>query len=250
MSRKKKKTKEPVTSGYAHQMLNSAFNDYTAARKLLTDPDHIWQGAMLASMTIEKYLKSLLAMKGVSVKSHLTNYHLFEKELKDLNIQLPYELNENFVNALSSSFKFRYFNDIGGTVSCGFFWWQMLAELDEIIHSIDSRINLTKSGKNQATTYQENVLHKSTALHKDNWILNGSKKEDMMLRPGFIAKYVEERILILNFRNLDLSAGHHDFVGATIELGKDRKTIYFNYTHTIDASEKILNNQTLEAHES
>ena len=231
-------------------MLNSAFDDYTAARTLLRDPEHVWQGAMFASMAIEKHLKTLLAFKGASIKCHLSNYEPFKKKLKELNIVLPYEPDANFVTTLSKSYKFRYFDELGNVASCGFFWWQLLSELDEIIDAIDGRINIQRNGVTVNTRYKEAVIAKDSKVLSENWVLSSGKKEEYMLRPGFIGRYIEEKIVILNFINQSLSSGHKEFVGAEIRLTGNRDQVQFIFTKPISAGEKILNEMILKAFES
>jgi hypothetical protein len=208
----------------AIQMLRSAYDDYVAARLLLKS-SCLWQGAMLASMAVEKYLKTLFHLRGVTQWGHLGNkLSEFKNKLASLN-NLPTAIPAPFLTVLSRSYTLRYYNEIGSPVSCGFFRWQLLAELDRVVYEIEDGITLAEGDTEKPTPYMEAVDNDNESVFDQNWILNGDDREAAYLRPGFVLKYVEEENVILDLTVDGVKPKSLNFIAAEAELRTDRKTM-------------------------
>ena len=77
---KKKLRRDPKLSTAAAGKIGQGlfilgYRDYIAARFLLTH-DFLFQGAMLASTAVEKYLKAVLVSQGLKARGHLDNLEI------------------------------------------------------------------------------------------------------------------------------------------------------------------------------
>ena len=94
---KRKKTTKPERVRDVISFLNLGFKDYLAARVLL-NLGLLLQGATLASTSIEKYFKAIIAFRGNVSKGHLKGAHL--RSVKNLDPNLYASLNESFLRFL------------------------------------------------------------------------------------------------------------------------------------------------------
>lgn len=158
-----------------------AFEDYIAARLLLNN-NFAQQGATLASSALEKYFKALLC--GLDVK--FRKIHLDKlSEIKSLFAKTDYSilfnhLDENFLFTLSQAYKFRYYDNIKGSDSFGFFVNQLLGELDFSIDLIESLMTFNDDNGIIHTAYKRAVVEQNENLLLNNYVLNKIEKIDFM----------------------------------------------------------------------
>ncbi|MAK67843.1 MULTISPECIES: hypothetical protein [unclassified Methylophaga] len=160
-----------------------AFRDYLAARHLLID-DFLLQGIVLSSISVEKYLKLLLAAKGVRTGKHIDRLSVF-KRLFEMHLPTFFDaFDEEYLWLLSRVYDLRYYDHIRGEKTVGFYKWQVLSELDYMVNFIESSINI-KNGINEIKTqYSEYVENSNIKLFRENYIFNKINKKDFMERKG------------------------------------------------------------------
>ncbi|MBL1457346.1 MAG: hypothetical protein COA34_005690 [Methylophaga sp.] len=161
-----------------------AFRDYLAARHLLID-DFLLQGILLSSFSIEKYLKAILAVRGIPAgKKHIDKVNVFKRlfEINSLNFFDYFD--ERYLWLLSRVYELRYYDHIKGEKSVGFYKWQVLAELDFMVNLIESSISIKNGIKDIKTMYFEHVDTSNTNLVRENYIYNNIEKKDFMERKG------------------------------------------------------------------
>lgn len=148
--------------------LSIAFDDYVAARLLLRNR-LLAQGVGLASTSVEKYIKAILALK----KQYPKKLHL-EKKLVSMLAQhhkhLYDSLDHDFLEFLSRGYRLRY----AATESQGFSLvinqYRTLYALDRTIKEIDTGFIF----KNSSITspFRTAILEKDTRIFEDNLPLN------------------------------------------------------------------------------
>jgi HEPN domain-containing protein len=144
--------------------LSIAFDDYIAARLLLRNR-LLAQGVELASTSVEKYIKAILALK----KQYPKKLHL-EKKLISMLVQhhkyLYDSLDHDFLEFLSRGYKLRY----AATESQGFSLvinqYATLYALDKIIKEIDAGFIFKSSSI--ITPFRSAVLENDNRVITDN----------------------------------------------------------------------------------
>lgn len=144
--------------------LSIAFDDYVAARLLLRNC-LLAQGVELASTAVEKYIKSILALK----KQYPKKLHL-EKTLVSMLVQhhkhLYDSLDHDFIEFLSRGYKLRY----AATESQGFSLvinqYRTLYALDKTIKEIDE--GFIFKYPSETTPFQNAILEKDNRVFEDN----------------------------------------------------------------------------------
>jgi len=194
MARRNNNQQTPTTKdALNYQAL--AFRDYLAARHLLID-DFLLPGLVLSSFAIEKYFKSLLAIKEVRTDKHLDRLEVFNR-LLSTNIPFFDKFDEKYLKLLSRVYDLRYYDHIKGEQSIGFYKWQVLGELDYMVNIIESSIN--KSFKSQYLEYIED-----NRLFRENYILNNINKKDFMERKGLACVLLLNDSIMNNVGSKDL----------------------------------------------
>lgn len=160
-----------------------AFRDYIGSRCLLLNNLHM-QGATLASTSLEKYLKCLLALSGLRTNAHLDNLQQFKKVFSDNRVLIIAEFDATFMDVLSKAYVLRYY-DTTPRASFGFFTWQLLGELDSTVHLIESRLTLRNAdGKKIPSPYFSAFNKNDPLVCKENYLAGNVRKKDFMERPG------------------------------------------------------------------
>lgn len=209
---------------------------------------------MLASMTVEKYIKAVLGIRGTRLSGHLDNYTVFDEALRQSDTRLP-EIPKSFLATLGKAYALRYYNQLKSrtttATSCGFFHWQVLAELDHVVYHFEKLIDYKKPGHEAfPTPYQHALNQLDEAVTEQNWLVTDIKRSDVSQRPGFLAKYVEDTIVILEFYNDAFASPYEQFVGATVELSSDRRQVALHFTELMNAPSHVLSEMQMVAHES
>ena len=170
-------------SKQSHDYSYLAFEDYLAARRLLLDK-YCFPGITLASTAVEKYLKSILILKGKKNYNHLDKLSKFYSQLTSVGIDTEM-LDERFMNLLSRAYSLRYFDKIESTDSFGFFINQVLAELDWTVNLLARMTTkIDTSGNIAPTLYQTSMNNKDHPMHINNFISMGIQKKEFMEKPS------------------------------------------------------------------
>ncbi|AZT83654.1 hypothetical protein EHN06_08940 [Marinobacter sp. NP-4(2019)] len=177
----RKKTPRKANVHDVRHYLSLGFRDYTAARFLLLN-DFLLQGATLSSTAVEKYFKAIFATKGHLIQSHLDDYKKFKSLFGRLDISIFERLDENYIKLLGEIYKLRYYDSVINKVSCGFFKWQVIGELDYTIDLIDKTCYSELSKPEVPTRYMQSVNNKNEYVWKENYVLNGLGKKEYMER--------------------------------------------------------------------
>jgi hypothetical protein len=180
-------TKEIFT---AH-LLSLGYRDYIAARFLLQN-EFIMQGITLASSSIEKYLKAILAMQGKGKKEmgvHMDKLDKIRALLKATYTDVTEKIDERFLEILGKAYSIRYYDDLKGPVSFGFFVNQFIGELDFSVHLIDSLFTFNEQNK---SAYQLAAHQRNEHLLHNNYIFQGiTKKEHMEMPDNGFGVYID-----------------------------------------------------------
>lgn len=158
--------------------INSAYSEYKAARNLLLN-NHLVQGSILASASLEKYLKSIVCFhtKCPPPKTHEITSKKLLRPVKQLDRKLYNNLNIEFIHLLSNCYKLRYLDSIKKGYNIVLSKNRTLAEIDFIVNKVENnfshfQLNLRKFERQ----YHRDLDAKLDGLFLNNHILNGIKK--------------------------------------------------------------------------
>lgn len=161
------------------------YDDYIAARFLINN-NFLMQGVLMASSSVEKYLKALLlALKGKVPKIHLDKLDNLKIQFQDTEyFELFDHLDSSFLLVLGKAYKFRYYDNIKEADTVGFFVNQFLGELDYSVFAIELLFNEFKdqNGTPWQSPLRKAIKEKNENLFKDNYILNNIDKKEFMTR--------------------------------------------------------------------
>ncbi len=149
--------------------LNLAFSDYLASRFLLNNC-FLEHGCMLASTAVEKYIKSVIGIYGISNQSHLSPalFRLLQHNVPEL-----YEdLNIDFLKFLEKSFKLRYALTNSAGLSIVINQYKTLLELDQLVHKLECGLGIIVNGEKIPTPYQSAIKENNEKLLFNNIPLN------------------------------------------------------------------------------
>lgn len=167
----------------AHHFQMLGFRDYEAARRLLLS-DMLLPGATLASTALEKYLKCILATKGVRISLHLDRVDEFKRLFVQHGIAIFQDLDPVFLETLSKAYQLRYYDTVSKVVF-GFLKWQLLGELDATIALLEERITMRNSeGEPVKSSYQQAIENRTATICEENYLVNGIDKKDFLERKG------------------------------------------------------------------
>jgi HEPN domain-containing protein len=163
--------------------LKLAFSDYVAARVLISKGE-VFNGMILASTSVEKYLKALLAIKGVKKPVHLSEFDKLKQLLSVNDIIVLNNLDEKFIRLLGTIYNFRYYDNTKKDVDgVGFLVNQVLGELDCTVNHIETLITITsKIGQVWNSPYKLAVQATDIRVMDNNYLLNGVNKVEYMSR--------------------------------------------------------------------
>jgi hypothetical protein len=170
-------TSDPDKTINIRNFMNLGFKDYIAARVLLNS-GLLLQGAILASTSIEKYFKAILAFRGNLIEKHLNNAHL--NSIKNYDPKLYGSLNESYLLFLQKSYKLRYFDNIKAGFRLAVHQRATLSELDYTVSSIQKRIKIIRGEEKLLTMYDSAVQGIDQNLFLNNYILNNINKDTFL----------------------------------------------------------------------
>lgn len=206
--------------------------DYVAARLLLRNGLEI-QGLILASTSIEKYLKALLATAGKATATHLDSVGFVEVVLQSGRDVLAY-ISRSFLEYLGRAYAFRYLESNSGPASIAVEQRKLLAELDYSVSQFESAIILAVNGVIQKSNYAFAVEAHDSRVWAENHILTGTSKsafvEDhcplycMAIRPMREAMELRhENFKSVNDANFDFPKATYGGDTVNIEFGEPVK---------------------------
>lgn len=230
-------------SGYARQMIESAYADYLGARALLLHEKLAWQGFILASVSVEKYLKACMTLAGVEpAKFHLSKWRAFKPIESGIEKAIGIPISDEFLDSLGWAYQFRYYDGLGQNRGCGFFRWQALAELDKTANLCEQFF--MKKGR-VATRYRSEMNSRDKYLHEENWVASGGG-EDIYLRPGLHFRWVREGMRIFDSIT-DISAHQKLFVGVVGGVSPNNpKAMEWKFSHSISQTPGVAYNIDLK----
>lgn len=170
---RKKLSAERSTKVY--DFLAAAFDDYAASRVLLIN-NLLPQGLVLASTSIEKYAKALLAINGNNSRGHLKAAH--KNAIKQFCPEAYSLIDEEFLDLCKKGYKIRYKDDLSAGFNLVVAQREFLAELDFTVGSIENNIHIeNEAGEQKKRRYAVTQEDGNQLLIKDNYYLNGLEKE-------------------------------------------------------------------------
>lgn len=177
---RRKSTSDPDRTSRLIHFFQFGFYDFVGARCLLIERLPL-QGAILASTSVEKYFKGLLAIRGEVIHGHLQKAHFnsLENYLPDLFARL----NPRFLSFLQRVYSLRYADRIPAAFNLKVFARETLAELDHTIDSCECAVNVHRDGEPVATAYRGALSRRLPSLIRENHVLAGQPKELFLKHP-------------------------------------------------------------------
>ena len=162
--------------------IQSAFEDYVSSRFLLIN-NYPLNGAILASLAIEKYLKAVLTILNIDITKNKFHFDRIDK-IKPLFNNTPYGVIFNypdpkFLEMLSLAYSFRYFDNIKKKETLNFSVNQFLAELDNFVGVFETLITISIDGKPNSSRYKRAIDDFDIRVYQYNFLLNGMTKKEL-----------------------------------------------------------------------
>lgn len=152
-----------------NSFLSIAYKDYLAAR-LLINARLLVQGAILASTSVEKYIKAISAMRGNECSGHLKQQHI--NIIKNYDKKLYDSLNLDFLKLLIKVYKLRYIDNLDADFNLVIADREFLAELDYTAIRFQECFLFNKEGQKVKTKYDVHKEENDLVLVLNNYILN------------------------------------------------------------------------------
>ena len=200
--------------------------DYLAARLLLRNGLEI-QGLILASTSIEKYLKAVLATAGKATATHLDSDGLVEILQQCGRDVLPH-ISRSFLQYLGRAYAFRYLETHSGPASIAVEQRKLLAELDYSVSHFESSLTKTVNGVIQKTGYAVAVEARDRRIWDDNYILVGTSKSD------FVEVYCTLYCIAIRPMHPAIELRHENFKSVNDASFDFPKTTYGGYKVNIE----------------
>jgi hypothetical protein len=160
--------------------LGAAFDDYLAARTLLRS-GLLVQGAVLASTSIEKYCKTILAFRGNECPGHLKAAHW--RCLRNFDAEVYAKLNEQFFGFLQKAYDLRYPDSLSLGYNIVIRSREVLAELDRTVLQLHPRFNIVRrDGTHGFTKYDDMLQVADGRLVEDNHVLRAEDRQEFIAR--------------------------------------------------------------------
>lgn len=189
-------------------LIHLAFDDYLTSRFLINN-DFIMHGTILASTSIEKYLKALLLIsQGKYPDKHLDNLSSFISAFHNTEMKDLFDvLDRNFFKVLKQAYTMRYYDKIKTKMTVCFFVNQFLCELDYTIRFLDSIIsNIEFNGKKYTSPLNDAIAQKNEILLNNNYLAQSIDKKDFMVKltHGFAIYYSPKAIGTYNITTKEM----------------------------------------------
>jgi hypothetical protein len=154
-------------------MLDTAFNDYIAARVLFLGGLPL-QAAVLSSTAIEKYFKAIMELRGSRSRGHLKAAQL--NSVRNYDPKLFKGFNAEFLSLLQRCYRLRYTDDLPQGFNAVVATREFVAELDSMAASLHQRFLVIRE-RAPATLRQDYMITtRDPRLVSDNYLLTGQDK--------------------------------------------------------------------------
>lgn len=162
--------------------LTEPYRDYLAARILFNNNELI-QACCLANTSIEKLFKALIQFDGKKVKYN----HDLNKLLPDIDkydLELFNSLNIDFLKSISNIYTTRYIGSEKTGYNIVILRNKFMAELDYTYSVLEPKIRVGPQSRTNKviTPYEADTMRKLPALIKNNYILLGGNKTNLIER--------------------------------------------------------------------
>jgi hypothetical protein len=159
-----------------------ADQDYVAARILLLT-GLVVQGATLACTAVEKYLKAVCTISGVS-------YQGIGHDVCKLNgvlhhKRIPLHVNIKFLRFLNKAYKLRYPDELASGFNIALNSIATLVELDKTVHVIRAGFTFKRNGHSVTAKLEESLKNRTQELLIKNCALAGADKKQLFAEPSW-----------------------------------------------------------------
>lgn len=187
-----------------------AYNDYIASRVLL-NKNYPIQGLTLASSSIEKYFKVILALHGNTQKNmgvHMDNWDKLKGLLTKCYTDISIYLDSRFLELLGKAYQARYYDNLASPLMIGFFINQVICEMDFTVNFLEQIMTMKDGNGNIIkSSYKRNVENGNVDLLDNNYLFLNISKKDFMEQPDngygvFIDSINGFREIELNGKNI------------------------------------------------
>ena len=163
---------------YLAAMLGDAYTDYLAARVLLNNR-LLKQGAVLASSSLEKYLKAQLGLFGNKSHGHLNSAHW--NSLKNKSNGIYRKIDKGFMELCIKCYQLRYTESIKKGFTLSIPQWRFLGELDKTAILIEESIDLKRGNTEEVLIrqYVDDKVNKNPLLWENNHVLHEKLLQEM-----------------------------------------------------------------------
>lgn len=168
--------------------LGLAHSDYLVARHLLRS-GFLEHGAMMAATAVEKHLKAVIGVHGLSRSEHLGSslYNL----VRNCQPALYNALDFDFIKFLAKAYKLRYATVSAPGLAIVINQYRTLFALDATIAKVDIGFKIIENGKTLPTPFQQCVVSNNLQLLDDNIALRSELLRELTQRSN---KVLELRI--------------------------------------------------------
>lgn len=174
-------TAQPLTISF----IQSGFDDYIASR-VLFNKGYILRALMLASSSIERYLKVVPALQGKKLNIHLDRPGALRSYWEQSGLSWEKYFDLRFLDLLGKAYHLRYFDNVEQPFSIGFIKHQFLGTLDYTVHLFENGFIVKDTDPNARlkTSYDLAVEKKDPDLIVDNYLFEGISKKAFMEQTG------------------------------------------------------------------
>ncbi len=155
----------------------AAAKDYIGARVLLNAQLPV-QGSILASTAIEKYFKTIMALRGNSSNGHLRKAHW--NSVKNYAPELFVDISPSFLLFLQCCYKMRYPDTLGPGFNLVIASREFLAELDQTAMLLHYGLGLRNRGEFVGTDIETYRKNRDERLVLNNHVIAGQVKQSFI----------------------------------------------------------------------
>ena len=156
---------KPPSGQIVQNYLGLAHGDYLAARNLLRN-GFLEHGCMIAATAVEKYLKAVVGVAGISLDTHLhrTLYKMVLKCQPELHASLDFD----FIKFLEKAFRLRYATVSAPGLAIMLNQYRTLMCLDKTIAHIDAGFTFEQQQNLMKTPYEHSLTMGASQLLDNN----------------------------------------------------------------------------------
>lgn len=168
----------------------SGFRDYIASRLLIRN-NMLEQGAILASIAVEKYIKACLVYFDSQKKVHL-NHQNFIPFINRVSPTILDKINIEFIRYLGLIYQCRYYSNHEKEISIGIHKWKFLAELDYTMNLLDGKTTLTRQDGSSDSVFKQAVENLDESVMGECYLAMRVEKKK------FVERYTHAVAMLFN----------------------------------------------------